>query len=56
MKTIEEYGKQLAKSIAIIKKYDHDTENESPAFLKQKKKTFNELIHNRHDQILKLSK
>ena len=38
MKTIEEYGKQLAKSNAIIKKYDHDTENESPEFLKQKKK------------------
>ena len=27
MKTIVEHGKQLVKSNAIIKKYDHDTEN-----------------------------
>ena len=38
MKTIVEHGKQLVKSNAIIKKNDHDTENESPQFLKKKKK------------------
>ena len=38
MKTIVEHGKQLVKSNAIIKKYDHDTENERKKYKKKKKK------------------
>ena len=34
IKANEEHGKQLAGSNALFKKYDYDTEKDSPSFLK----------------------
>ena len=36
VKAIQEDGKQLLESNSIIKKYDYDTEKDSPGFLKPK--------------------
>ena len=36
IKAIQEDGKQLLESNSIIKKYDYDTEKDSPGFLKPK--------------------
>ena len=40
---IEEHGKILAESNALIKKFDCDDEKDSPSLLKQKE-AFNKLI------------
>ena len=36
IKAAEEHGKQIFESNAIIKKYDYDTEKDSPELLRQK--------------------
>ena len=48
---IEEHEKQLAESNSLIKKYDYDTEKDSPTLLKQKE-IFNKVIDKRHHKLL----
>ena len=56
MKEIEEHGKQLTESNALLKKYDSDTKKDSPSFIKQNKKIFNALADKSRDKIFKWNK
>ena len=47
----EEHGKQLVQSNALIKKYDYDTEEDSPTLLKQREIS-NTIIDEKHDKML----
>ena len=47
----EEHGKQLVQSNALIKKYDYDTEEDSPTLLKQREIP-NTIIDEKHDKML----
>ena len=51
-KAIEEYGKQLVESNTLTKKYYYGTKKDCLTLLKQKE-IFNELINERHNEILK---
>ena len=44
MKTLEEHRKQLVESNALIRKYEYDTENDSPEIIRQKKYLINLLM------------
>ena len=50
VESVKKHGKQLAWYNALIEKYDYDTEKDIPSFKK------NEIISERYDKILKLSK
>ena len=53
VEAIKEHEKQLVKSNTVIRKYDYYySEKGSLSYLKQKE-IFNELINERHNEILK---
>ena len=56
VKANEEHGKQLVNQNAFIKKYDYDTKKDRPSVSKKKIETFNELVDERKDQIIELTK